>query len=222
LGIDEVDDSYTSFLSQAAEVYITTLLEKMCAAADCRANLDFDVFQSQAWDVEARDDIRAQLVEMETRERTELAQLLATIPPRPSDEEEGGGGEISQATQATTSTVAAPKKRGAKKDVPEAIKHKLTNQAAMFAVGGTVKSWMLPGASISAPAPVQPVLNKTSTSAAINAHSKPAVDKKSTLGRAAQYNMQKRVTIKDALLVMESQRHLKTSDILYKWLANIK
>ena len=69
----EVSDSFAAYVSQASEVYLLQLLEKMCAAAECRGTLDFNVFKENAatdddggvvLEVEALDDIRAALLEM--------------------------------------------------------------------------------------------------------------------------------------------------------------
>ena len=132
-----------------------------------------------------------------------------------------------------------PTKKGkssAKKDLPEAVKNKLTNYAAMMAVGGTMKSWMLPGASLSTSqnaSPQQPIPSsrtesKNNTNAASSFTTEggradgPLGVAKVRAGYRGSRQIQKRITIKDALLVLESQKHLKTSELFYRWLANIK
>lgn len=124
----------------------------------------------------------------------------------------------------TVLAAAAPQKKrgGAKKEVSEAEKQKLTNKAAMYAVGGTMKSWMLPGASISAPSPpIRSISNtaadvgsagggSTSSTAANGTGAQQPKVTTSRLGRREVRGVQKRVTIKDALCVMETQKGLRS------------
>jgi hypothetical protein len=179
---------------------------------------------------------------MEMKERQEQNQLLATVGPRPVEEidgipvEESGavgaaGSMASSQTVATgksvTSTPAGDgkkkKERGStKKDLPEAVKNKLANTAAMMAVGGTMKSWMLPGASLSATTPKSGSGPQSMTQKVIPTATGPGVLSSTTVPAGYRQRGQKRVTIKDALFVAESFKHLRSSELLYKWWANVK
>lgn len=208
--------------------------------------------------VEERDEIRGVLVDIEIREREELNTLLETVGPRPLPEEEegeedggGGGGGVSVAIEssvgggASSSQAQGGQKKGdaapstkkksqAKKDLPESVKQKLTNNAAMMAVGGNLKSWMLPGASLTTSTPVGSKstgpASKSATGLTIPITSGSFLEVPKSEGQRKAIvrgghrgvKIQKRITIKDALLVLESQRHLSRSELFYKWLANIK
>ncbi|KAJ3353596.1 hypothetical protein HDU91_005876, partial [Kappamyces sp. JEL0680] len=257
-GIEEIDESYTSFVSQATELYVTQLLESMCAASDHRSSVDYNVFKSQSGTgtsqkielvVEEKDDVLAILGEIDMRERQEQNALLVSVGPRPIEELDEHGNPIPQpaieaattasssqtiASAKSSSTVVDPatgkKKRapaGPKKDLPEAVKQKNANSAAMMAVGSTQKAWMLPGASaLTLPAAKRSESRSNSAGAAANTFSPSTGSELGSVtvraGNRPNRITQKRITIKDALGVMETFRHLKSSELLYKWWANVK
>lgn len=210
----------------------------MCKVSDHRSNLDYDMLVKEAdmngqptyieLEIQEHDDIKLKLLEIESRERAEYDELMETVGPRPTEEEEeeeaqaavapGSTGTANSSTSAqqitsTQSTESKKQKKvNPKKELPEAVKNKMTNNAALMAAGGTVKSWMLPGATISAPTP-RSVPGK---------ESKKATSKGITVRTGSRLRIQKRITIKDALFVMESQHELRNSELLYKWWANVK
>ncbi|KAI8900292.1 hypothetical protein BC833DRAFT_582569 [Globomyces pollinis-pini] len=242
-----VDPSFTTFLSQAADAYICQLLQSMCNASEQRATVDYEMMvrangtgdsKEIELDVAELDDVRVQLHEIETRQREELEALNEQLGPRPTEEEIAAdtASSVPNTTGATNSvqTVASqkvappvtpstidgkkPKRQSTKKDLPEAVKNKLTNSAALMAAGGTIKSWMLPGASIS----LSNKVTSKDTPSKTGGRNGDQLKISSTVRPGSRLKAQKRVTIKDALYAMESQRELKTSDILYKWWANVK
>jgi hypothetical protein len=245
-----VDSSFTSFLSKAADNYILNLLTEMCKTADHRSIVDYDVFcagkgtgTSTEYDLEIyeEDDVKLKLIELETKEREEQERLIETVGLKPVEEEVEGGFDPQSSTNMSSSNPSIPimssqskmtsiqskmtvqtddskkpkpKKVSSKKELPEAVKNKMTNSAALMATGGTMKSWMLPGATISVPSP-KIVTNDNF------AHNDPT--QPSSIVRAgSRLRTQKRITIKDALFVMEGKRELKSSELVYKWWANVK
>lgn len=221
------------------------ILTDMCKTADHRSIVDYHVLCSAKGtgtslnyelDVFEEDDVKLKLIDIETKERMEQDKLMETVGPRPTEEEgepEGGPNSVhsshtsgtplqssqsyksAPAIKGTPATdVKKPKKQPVKKDLPEAVKNKMTNSAALMAAGGTMKSWMLPGATISVPSPK--IVSKVNT-VVYN-----PISSSTTVRAGVRARTQKRITIKDALFVMESQRELKCSELFYNWWANIK
>lgn len=249
--IEEIDEQFLSFMDAACQLYMTQLIESMVAVSEARMTVDYNVFKDTAGlvdggvalDVEERgDDIRGFLVEMEQREGVEMNGLIGSVgfKPEPEEEEEvkgsGGVGDVSVSTSAATEGGGGKRKSGGsgiKKDLPEAMKSQLTNYAAMLAVGGTVKSWMLPGGSMVAAGPaagakgVPPpsIMRRPAPPSSfqdLSATGSGSVSTRTGARGTGNRIIQKRVTIKDALTVLEGQKHLKSSEFLYRWLANIK
>jgi hypothetical protein len=236
-GLSALDPNFTAFVSQAAEAYITSILTAMCSASDHRANTDYEVLLEAngtgtgeyELDIYEDDNIKLDLVEIEARERELQENLYNAVGPRPTEEEleemqEQGSSlagtqnlssqTVSQKTSGQ-STDSKKSKKSVKKDLPEAVKNKMTNNAALMAAGGTMKSWMLPGASIAAPTPSKIIPKEIQISGDTP---RPV----STVRTGSRLRVQKRITIKDALFTMEGYRHLKTTELFYKWWASVK
>jgi hypothetical protein len=147
---------------------------------------------------------------MESVERQEENQLLATVGPRPNPDDE----LLEDSTQQSTQQSSSKKKMGPRKDLPEAVKNKLANQAVQMAIGGTQKSWMNAGGSSFGSRPGSLPAQKQ-TPVALG----PGVLSNIPAGARAG---PKRISIKDALMVVENRKELRTSELLYKWYANIK
>ena len=181
-------------------------------------------------EIQENDEIKLKLLEIESRERSKYEELMETVGPRPTEEEleEEAQAQAAAAaaaaanpntlnsTQQASSAQSVDSKKGrksnAKRELPEAVRNKMTNNAALVAAGGSVKSWMLPGATISAAAPrsYHPKEAKNISASRV------------TVRTGSRLRIQKRITIKDALFVMESRRELRNSELLYKWWANVK
>ncbi|KAJ3310771.1 hypothetical protein HDV04_004653 [Boothiomyces sp. JEL0838] len=242
--ITAVDSSFSSFLSQAADAYILNILSCMCNISEHRSSVEYDVFvnnpdsgTSNEIDLEIMEEsnVREILLKIENDERIEQEKLLESVGPRPTPEDLEQNPESLTSSAVTNSTSVAttvntnvstpksvtaasekkPKRPATKKDLPEAVKNKMTNNAAKMAAGGTMKSWMLPGASIAAVSTPKVVPKE--------AKGKAPERKAASIVRAgSRLRTQKRITIKDALLAMELQRELKSSELLYKWWTNVK
>jgi hypothetical protein len=163
------------------------------------------------------DSVKEKLFAIEQRDRNSQDRMLSIAGPRPSEEEleEEESVATSAAASANTSQTGKQKKKKVK-ELPEAMKQKITNDAALAAVGGTVKSWMRQGATIAAPKKVLPISKPRSNNLPNN---NSAMLRRE---RAGARKFQKRITIKDALFVMENRSELKRTDLLYKWWANVK
>jgi hypothetical protein len=148
---------------------------------------------------------------MEAVERQEENQLLATVGPRPNPDDELQEDSNQQSVQQSSSS---KKRAGPRKDLPEAVKNKLANQAVQMAIGGTQKSWMNAGGTSFGSRPGSLPAQKQ-TPVALG----PGVLSNIPAGSRAG---PKRITIKDALMVVENRKELRTSELLYKWYANIK
>lgn len=114
-------------------------------------------------------------------------------------------------------------KKNTKKDLPEAVKHKLANNAALREIGGPTKSWMLPPSSMPGGSGSigKPVRLTTATNSAVMGSSVVS-DAGDNVYRAKRGTANQRISLKDALFAMENTRALKRSDLIYKWYANIK
>jgi hypothetical protein len=205
----------------------------MCEASEHRANTDYEVLlQANGTgtgeydlDVFAEDNVKLSLVEIENRERILHDHLMNIVGPRPTEEELEEQEQQSSAAQLSSQTISQKtsvqssdskkSKKSQKKDLPEAVKNRLTNNAALMAAGGTMKAWMLPGASIAAPTPPKIIPKEVKMSGEMP---RPAA----TIRTGSRLRVQKRITIKDALFTMENYRHLKTTELFYKWWASVK
>jgi hypothetical protein len=109
-------------------------------------------------------------------------------------------------------TTQPPKvKKQTKKDLPEAVKNRLSNNAALREIGGPVKSWMLPPSNMPSSSGIKPS-KLTSTNSISNS---------SGMG-FKRTTANKRIILKDALFAMENTRVLKNSRLIYKWYASVK
>ena len=237
--ITTVDSSYVQYLAQAANAYINNILAAMCKTSDHRSNLDYELLLKETHDavqtnyeleIHQDDDVKLKLLEIENRERVQFEELMETVGPRPTEEEleeerlalEAQAQQAANAQQSSQSSnqqqqsvQSIDSKKGRKvnpkKELPEAVKNKMTNTAALMAAGGTVKSWMLPGATISGP-----------TAKVTTQRDQQKAASKLSARTGSRLRIQKRITIKDALFVMETQNELKNSELIYKWWANVK
>jgi Transcription initiation factor TFIID component TAF4 family len=185
------------------------------------------------------DEVKAGMFRIEKRELIEQDRIFAMIGDKPEEDEEMEKTDVPAATAAPApskpaltlptnapATAEKPKEdkekgkkskntpKTKKKDLPESAKNKLINSAALRAVGGPVKSWMLPASSSSA-APQQKKPTRLATESGHQSLPAGGI-------RSSRNKVQKRVTLKDALFAMENTKTLKRSDLLYKWYANIK
>lgn len=220
-GVEDIDESYCTFVSQATEAYMIEVLEKMCQAADHRAVIDFDIFNRDLsntafeLEIQEKDETAQTLREIEQRERLEQNTLMASVGARPIEEVEGMPSLYQPSTPQNVQAQGKGDKkikRSSKKDLPEAVKNKLANNAAMMAVGGTMKAWMLPGASMSQ-APKSAY--RETPKQAQNQSMPPSSSRTST----QRNRTQKRITIKDALVVMQDMR---VDALSYKWWSSVK
>lgn len=231
----DIDDSFNAMVSAALCDFMTGFLQDLCRAADHRTGTDLDVFldeqpsEGPQIDLVPLDDIKTQLYRIEQRERIEYDRIFNLIgpPPMPEDEmaelaSQGGSGASTPVGTPPVQTPAAKgadkkkPKKSSKKDLPESVKNKLTNSAAMMAAGGTMKSWMVPG-GVTSMASAPPKKLATRVNPKSSGQFAPAAIR---ANRAVKTN--KRIALKDALFVLEGNPMLNNSDTLYKWWANIK
>lgn len=179
------------------------------------------------------DDVKTTLYRIEQRDRFEQDRVFTLMGPRPEVEEveeppeeepvsiQEKSAAKSKDKEGAKSSQKEPKKKtkkAIKKDLPESVKNKLANSAAMIAVGGAVKSWMMPGGLAppsSAPKkkPVSKLIPKTI----------PGTKKTiQTIQTSKSQKSAKKITLQDAIFTMEQDRQLRSSNLLYKWCANIK
>ena len=220
---------------------MTSLLQHMCKTADHRSGTDLEAFvvnqvqtstEPAQIDILPLEDVKTQIYRIEQRERLEYDRVFTLIGPPPTDEapvveESVAPSSVSGSTQATPApkvqtpapkTTDKKKPRKSKKDLPESVKNKLTNSAALMAAGGTMKAWMLPSTPALASAPPK----KKSVSKVVPRMVGPTVTPSNPMRTSRTSRTAKRITLKDALFTMEQMRSLKGSSTYYKWWANVK
>ncbi|KAI8907885.1 transcription initiation factor TFIID component TAF4 family-domain-containing protein, partial [Gorgonomyces haynaldii] len=228
-----VEEQFSELISIACCDFISTLLERMCKAADHRTGADLDSFVVQQvsqsepgmqLDIIPLDDVKRDLYKIEQRERIEHDRVFGLLGPPPMPEDEAQQEEpSSQQTPKDKKKDKDDKKkkpRTIKKDLPESVKNKLTNTAAMMAAGGPVKSWMTSGTSLMTPS--APPKKKPVTRLVPQTIAGPGVTPINPLRANKQNKGGKRITLKDALFTMDQTIALQQSGILYKWWAQIK
>ena len=104
--------------------------------------------------------------------------------------------------------------------MPESVKAKIINSAALMAAGGHTKSWMHASTpSMSAP-PKQDKVQRLTTTATSNSHHGSAGAGHSI--RVNKSRQPKRISLRDALFTMGQTPTLTGSELMFKWWANIK
>lgn len=204
-GVTDFSADIATFISLAAESYASTLLTTFCKFSAHRAST-FSLPINTRWEIAESEDIREVLEQIKINEIIAIEQINAAMP---AIEEVGTEDPTVSQTTSQTGVEKVKKARGSKKDLPEAVKDKLANTAAMLAVGGSVKSWMVAGAGNTYTPVVKPkseMVEETSVQER----------------RRGREKVQKRVTISDALTAMEGRRELRGGDVLYRYWANIK
>lgn len=244
LGITSIDPRYHLMLSHAVDSYLRSLMAVMKNVSQHRAGITLAEFinaergllhgSDTELTVRPLDDIRNKLSDMEMQQRDDeegIASKIAHLMPNPEDEEEeateqqnGGNEAIADGNDQTDKKKA--KKPASKRDLPEAVKNKLTNKTAFLAAGGKMKSWMIGSSSDAAlgSRSKRVVVSKPTTTES-NQSSGPIENKaiEPTAGStSAMIRASKRIMLRDAIYALEQQQSLRSSPLLIKWLANIK
>nr|KAJ3421460.1 hypothetical protein HK105_003438 [Polyrhizophydium stewartii] len=168
------EPAFTLLLSQATRAYILNLLHHMRSISQHRSGADIEEFivhergkvsENVTLDVVPMDDVKSQLVAIENKHREDEDRLFELLgPPIVDTENDENGSTASSGLPSKDKDVEMsgskpdakdkdkdkdkkkPAKRISKRDLPEAVRNKNINKTAMLAVGGQLRSWMLPNA----------------------------------------------------------------------------
>jgi hypothetical protein len=162
MGLDGVDSDFLTYLALSTQERLRELMEKMIYLSKHRTGLLHDQFLRMEkrriarepngmisdLKVSVTDNVKARLLEIE-REEKELEIAL-----RAGRSEDGGLDMVldedkpKEKSQGEDMTEEMQKKgKKSKVDMPEEVKTRLANEAAMKAAGGPMKSWMLADSS---------------------------------------------------------------------------
>lgn len=213
------------------------------------SSLDEFSCRAEAFEIVPVDDPRDSIYRIEQKERVEYDEIFALIGAREEvDEGVSNEGGIQIGVIAPTATSAAPpsltekpkitkkksdaastvvaedkegkRKRSSKKDLPEAVKTKMANSAALMAAGGTVKSWMLPTSHQIAMPPKKNATKVISSRDANLRGEKGGIGLNGSADKGSR--AARRVMLRDALFVIGDHRNFSDGELLYRWNSNIK
>lgn len=238
-----------SYIAQAAQARIRTLVEQMVVASKHRTGVlhqtlvdreqrlfEEAVLENPALnDVEPKivvnllDDPKIKLSELEKKERDLERKLRAQKGfGGIAGEEEAIAPPVEEAAQGKKG-----KKREKKKDISDAVKTQLTNSAALKATGVQLKSWMMqPGAIAEDPTLIVPKKKKAADvlpAAVRQPISNPEPDAEILLTssngerimRPMTQRDMRRVSLIDALFSLEKERS-DHRNLMAKWSCNLK
>ena len=209
-GISNVDSRILSYISQAAEIRIHKFVSAMVKMSQHRTGILTSEILKQEKDSNSK-----YILEISATDDKSLETIEA--------EEKDIESHLKSGVQSQSEEFVASQK-SKKQDIPESVKTKMINSTALRAAGGTVKSWMLPvndaagsGVMLKTGFPVQ---KKNSTGK--RKEMAPKGKQEDPALKGMRITQKDRITLKDAVLVVERDTILSKSSIYYKWLSNIR
>lgn len=209
-GMSNVDSRILSYISQAAELRIHSLVSAMVKTSQHRTGI-----------------LTSKMLKQENDSSSEYAFEVVASPDKSlekleADEKEMESHLKSDVQSQSEEFVASQKSK--KQDIPESVKTKMINSTALRAAGGTMKSWMLPAGDASGTGMMLktgfPVQKKTAAGKRKEMASKGKQEDPALKGM--RITQKDRITLKDAVLVIERDPILSKSSIYYKWLSNLR
>ena len=237
LDINNVDQDAVTYIALSIQELTKNLLTSMIKASNHRTGIKHQEFvddlseTSSSINISITANPRKEAAAIEKAERDAERSLRASL---------GYGGIIGEDGASEilfTDEVGKKKKKNTKKsDVPEAVKTRLVNQAALKAAGGSMKSWMLPNSGfVEDPTLIVPEKKKKKdkvvASMSVNfMSSQQAVETPVLVASNGERIMRpmiqrdtRRITLIDALVSMEKDGYSKTQKgLLCKWWMNLK
>ena len=209
-GMSNVDARILSYISQAAEIRIHALIAAMVKTSQHRTGI-----------------LTSKLLKQENESNSGYVFEVVTVADKSLEkleaEEREMESDLKSDVQGQSEEFIATQK-SKKQDIPESVKTKMVNSTALRAAGGTMKSWMLPSNDASGSGMMLktgfPVQKKTAAEKRKELASRGKQEDPALKGM--RITQKDRITLKDAVLVVERDPILSKSSIYYKWLSNLR
>ena len=220
-GLSQVDVGIIDYISQAAESRAYQVLTNMIRVSQHRTGVSTSRLISKErtarsgyeFKLSAKNTQQKTYDELERLEREIEIELKADLP---SEENEDAMSENMDGAK-------KKKGKGSKRDLPENVKQKMINTTALLAAGGKMKSWMVPSGDAAASSSLLktsfPVKKKESPP---KKGKKDAEKTDDPALKGMRVTQKDRVTLKDALLTLETDPHLSKSTLYYRWLSSLR